>query len=312
MNIIRTPDLEGATLSQQWRVFKAERLHLGPWCTRGVVWAEMLESAGYRDAGPMGEVTPVELQDLYLRIQDAPTPSDRYSILAEKIPDKAQLSDDADLVWFDIIHGLTAPHIAKSVGQAAYELVANGTQPWKKALDLGSGTGNIGSLLLGYGETPKSATSVVALDMEKSLLALAGKRYPEMQPIQGDATSLPFVDGSIDLVVSGGMMYAMKPHAQRQAFQEVSRVLSPGGVYLDGNYQNPYLHPDSLRGGPKSGLESFIVGTISPRDVLPAIIQEVLKPDDFAQLGLEQSTREYYGSRDHETTIVRVLKKLPS
>jgi ubiquinone/menaquinone biosynthesis C-methylase UbiE len=316
-----TGGLSDATFGQRMRVFAAEQLGIGPWCTRLAVRAEIKEAAGFKDDGPLADVSAVELIDVLTKIEEAPDGSQRYQILAEPIPDKAQPTPDSPLVWFDIIHGLTAPHIIKSVGQAAFELASGNGGRWENGLDVGTGTGNVAAVLLGRTGVPRSVENLVTVDREPSLLAIAHRRYPEAAHVEGDATALQFPDASFDLITSGGLAYSLDYDSQTKFFREVSRVLAPGGVYLDGDYRNAFVHPDNVHVGPKHGLESFIVSYIAPKEIAPpSIWKEYLElsgeqvqmygPDDFGQFGLEYETREYRGPRANEITDVRVLQKV--
>ena len=298
---VNTPGLAGANLEQD-----AEHFGIGPWRTRLAVRAELNEAEGLRHSGPMANVTPRQLLRLYGRIENARSASERYAILAEPIPARAQPADES-LVWFDIIHGLTAPHIIHSIGRVAYKLATTSGKRWPDALDLGTGTGNLSAILLGRREVPRSVGHLTTIDREKSLLAIAARRYPEADHVLGDVLRLRFPDASFDVATSGGVAYGLSQEEQFQFFGEVARVLRPGGTYLDGNYRNGgHRHPDNTQIGPKHSLESFIVSYIAPAEIhslQPA-------PEEFAKLGLRCSTREWRGERPYEITDVRVLQKI--
>ncbi len=318
---LNSRDLAGATAEQKWRIFKAEHLRIGHLFTRAAVWAELREADGWMDEGPMAAVAPMELLDLYSRIEGVQSSSEHYAILAEPVPEKAQAMADRPLVWFDIIHGLTAPHVIKSVGQAAHELAMQNAQLWHRALDIGTGTGNQAAVLLGQTEVPRSVENLTTIDREMPLLAIASNRYPEAQHVQGDALVLPFPDASFDLITSGGLAYGLEYDDQTTFFSEVSRLLKPGGVYLDGDYCNPYSHPDFLGSGPKYDIEHSIAMHIAPTEIAPpkywkslsekfGIEVKLYEPDDFPpEFGLQHSEREYRGERPNEITDVRVLSK---
>lgn len=65
----------------------------------------------------------------------------------------------------------------------------------------------------------------VGVDLSPGMLALARERGLEV--VQGDATALPFEDGSFDVVVS----FKVLPHVEdlRTALSEAARVTRPGG-----------------------------------------------------------------------------------
>jgi SAM-dependent methyltransferase len=71
--------------------------------------------------------------------------------------------------------------------------------------------------------------AVIGLDFSSAMLAVARKRYPEIDFRQGDAEALPFSEGSFDAVVCNFGLHHF-PHPER-AVAEVHRVLVPGGRY---------------------------------------------------------------------------------
>ena len=90
-----------------------------------------------------------------------------------------------------------------------------------KILDAGCGTGAMLSYLRPYGE-------VVGVDISSEAVRLAGTREVDGCPlVQCSLTNLPFEDGSFDLVTSFDVICCIDEHGL--AFQELSRVLRPGG-----------------------------------------------------------------------------------
>lgn len=88
-------------------------------------------------------------------------------------------------------------------------------------LDAGCGTGAMLSYLRPYGE-------VVGVDISSEAIRLASSRQVEgCQLIQGSLTDLPFQDSSFDLVTSFDVICCIDEHGL--AFEELSRVLRPGG-----------------------------------------------------------------------------------
>jgi len=103
----------------------------------------------------------------------------------------------------------------------------------RRALDLACGTGRYARLLVSSG-----AAAVTALDFSTAMLG----RVSGCQRVQGSMMSLPFVNGAFDVVISGLAI----GHASdvRRWMDEVSRVLSPGGVLLYSDF-----HPEAARAG---------------------------------------------------------------
>lgn len=123
---------------------------------------------------------------------------------------------DADLQQVGYLHapiitGLVARHVPSR--EAAI-------------LDAGVGTGAIGSILslLGY-------NNLSGLDMSEGMLAQARARgcYVDLrQGVLGER--LDFPDGSFDAILSTGTFTT--GHAPASAFDELVRILEPGGVLL--------------------------------------------------------------------------------
>src|SRR4051812_30311881 len=103
---------------------------------------------------------------------------------------------------------------------------AAGVRPGERVLDIAAGAGNVAiPAAAGVG------ADVVALDVTPELLQrgreLADRRGAALEWIEGDATALPFADGTFDVVLSClGVMFA--PDHPRTA-AELLRVCRPGG-----------------------------------------------------------------------------------
>jgi malonyl-CoA O-methyltransferase len=106
-------------------------------------------------------------------------------------------------------------------------------------LDLGSATGATGRLL----RKRFKRAHVVSLDLSQPMLAQGKKHkswFSRASFVQGDAHHLPFADAAFDMVVANQLLpWAPEP---QPVFEEVARVLIPGGVFAFAT-----LGPDSLR-----------------------------------------------------------------
>jgi len=96
--------------------------------------------------------------------------------------------------------------------------------PGQRVLDVACGTG---VLACAAAERVRARGSVVGLDANPQMLAVARRKSAEVEWVDGRAESLPFPDASFDAVVSqfGFMFFDDRP----QALREMLRVLRPGG-----------------------------------------------------------------------------------
>ena len=93
-----------------------------------------------------------------------------------------------------------------------------------RILDLGGGTGELAGLL-----AAEMDSSVTILDSSPQMLRYAHGRVGVL-PMQGDAASMPFADGSFDAVV---VCDAFHHFVRRdEAAREMARVVRPGGAVL--------------------------------------------------------------------------------
>lgn len=96
-------------------------------------------------------------------------------------------------------------------------------------LEIGAGTGLNFSLY-----PPEQVTRVEAVEPDSTMLSYARQRLPQARvPLiltQASAESLPFADDTFDCVVATLVFCSVSDPAR--AFQEVRRVLKPGGTLL--------------------------------------------------------------------------------
>jgi ubiquinone/menaquinone biosynthesis C-methylase UbiE len=94
----------------------------------------------------------------------------------------------------------------------------------ERVLDVACGTG---ALTLAVADMVGPSGSVVGLDANPEMLAVARRKPQRIEWVEGKAEALPFPDNTFDAVVSqfGLMFFEDKPKALR----EMIRVLKPGG-----------------------------------------------------------------------------------
>lgn len=145
-----------------------------------------------------------------------------------------------------------------------------------RVADLGCGSGVFTNLLHELGFHP------IGLDISPKLIALARKKYSDVEFVEGDAEHLPFSSSSLDGVLLSGLVHHF-PDPSR-CIAEVARVLKPGGAFVafDPNRMNPFMYLYRDRSSP---LYSSVGVTENERPVLAHQIAAA-----FSKAGLEVRT----------------------
>lgn len=107
-----------------------------------------------------------------------------------------------------------------------------------RVLDVGCGPANLTAYL-----ASRSGASVTGIDHDDKRIAAARERYPELTLTVGEATALPFPDGTFDLTHSRFvLMHVTRPEI---ALTEMFRVTRPGGTIVlhEGFHDAIWLSP---------------------------------------------------------------------
>jgi len=117
--------------------------------------------------------------------------------------------------------------------------VLEGSELDGHVLELGAGLG------AATGELGRRATRVTSLEYDHWFAAKLGARVngSNAAVIQGDAATLPFVDGTFSSAIAILTLHHLRSkELQDRAFAEIWRVLRPGGVFLAFEIQDGWLH----------------------------------------------------------------------
>ena len=101
-------------------------------------------------------------------------------------------------------------------------------EPFGDALEIGAGTGYFSLNLLQLGLIGSATATDISPGMLATLSRSAAELGLEVRTARTDAESLPFADGSFDLVFGHAILHHI-PDLER-AFGEFERVLRPGGT----------------------------------------------------------------------------------
>jgi SAM-dependent methyltransferase len=135
-----------------------------------------------------------------------------------------------------VAHAHGVPHPALG-GRRYGEALADALQPRPgRIVEVGPGTGELVAAFLARSGLPSAAW--LRIDLSPALLAEQEKRVPGSPGLVGDATRLPLVDGTVDLLISNEVIADLPAsrvdggwsNTGALAFvREVARVLAPGG-----------------------------------------------------------------------------------
>ena len=121
--------------------------------------------------------------------------------------------------------------------------------PGMRILDIAAGTGTSS---VSYAQ---AGADVVALDFSIGMVTVGKERQPQMEFVAGDATALPYEDGTFDAVtISYGLRNVNDPDL---ALREMLRVVRPGGTLVICEFSTPTWKPFR-------DLYTFYLGTVMP------------------------------------------------
>jgi ubiquinone/menaquinone biosynthesis C-methylase UbiE len=123
-------------------------------------------------------------------------------------------------------------------GAAEHLVAVAGIRPGDRVLDVGCGTGIVARLAAGRAG---AGGSVVGLDLNDGMLAVARRAAPEVEWRRGDAVDLPLPDDAFDVVVC---QFALMFFTDRErAIREMHRVARPGGRVVVSVWDHLHRNP---------------------------------------------------------------------
>ena len=128
-----------------------------------------------------------------------------------------------EFVGTEISSATEAP-VDRSVLTAFIDLLAAGTSG--RVADVGCGPGRVTALLAAHG------LDVVGLDVSVPMLTAARTAHPDIDFEEGRLDDLPLEQGSLAGVVSWYSIIYTPPESLGDAFDELQRVIRPGGYLL--------------------------------------------------------------------------------
>jgi putative AdoMet-dependent methyltransferase len=93
-------------------------------------------------------------------------------------------------------------------------------------LDIGIGTGNLASRFLEYG------IKVIGVDPSNEMRKTASRKYPQICLYKGHFLDLPFMNQSIDIIVSSFAFHHLPYEKKENAILEMKRVLKSMGKII--------------------------------------------------------------------------------
>ena len=154
-------------------------------------------------------------------------------------------AEDYDAKW-GISFGEIGRH--QVLGKVA-KLLGENPGPYERSLEIGAGTGYFALNLTLAGAIEEAVATDISPGMLRTLSASAAELGLDVETACCEAASLPFPDGSFDLVFGHAVLHHL-PDLEA-AFREFGRVLRPGGeIAFCGE---PSLYGDRLAALPKRG-----------------------------------------------------------
>ena len=136
-----------------------------------------------------------------------------------------------NIVWSSYVQGIDTLYLSRKLRFADIfehkykELFRLDEKRRIKILEIGCGPGALAAALHRW--YPNA--DITAIDRDSEFIRFASEQEKDVRFMEGDATALPFADGSFDVTISNTVSEHIEPS---KFFGEQLRVLKPGGVCL--------------------------------------------------------------------------------
>ena len=201
----------------------------------------------------------------------------------------------------------------ESFAGVGYPFSVEAIKPGDVVLDIGSGSGtDVLIAAIRAGADGKVYGLDMTTAMRDKLQANAEKTdVANIELITGEAEDIPLPDASIDVVTSNGVLNLV-PNKKR-AFEEIFRVLRPGGRVQIADIVVSQEISDECRENPKLWAEC-IVGAMEREDYLQLFREigfkdvEALNRLDYFAASVSQETRDVAASLGAHSMVMRATR----
>ncbi len=156
-------------------------------------------------------------------------------------------ADHYDAKWGIDFGALGQDQVLSKVRKALGKRLTGSSSHFARSLEIGSGTGYFTLNLMRAGLIENATCTDISPGMLAALSVNAEHLGLDVTTVPTDAESLPFEDGSFDLVIGHAILHHIPDLSQ--AFREFARVLAPGGIVLFAG--EPSRYGDRLANLPK-------------------------------------------------------------